>query len=74
MYENNVAVQPNGKVKIKIPVSEDFVAAHTFVYFTDGYAPIGIRPLKDMIWISTSDGNKQNYPGKTKNRPKVFPP
>ena len=41
-----------------------------FVYFTDGYAPIGIRPLKDMIWIITSDGNKQNYPGKTIYIPK----
>lgn len=42
----------------------------SFVYFTDGYAPIGIRPLKDMIWIITSNGNKQNYPGKTIYIPK----
>lgn len=36
----------------------------SFVFFTDGYASIDLRPLKDMIWIITSNGNKQNYPGK----------
>ena len=36
----------------------------SFVYFTDGYAPIDLRPLKDMIWIITSTGKRQDYPGK----------
>lgn len=37
----------------------------SFVYFTDGYADLNCKPLKDMIWIITSDGKRQNYPGKT---------
>lgn len=36
----------------------------SFVYFTDGFASIDVRPLKDMIWIITSSGNRQAYPGK----------
>ena len=36
----------------------------TFVYFTDGYSSIDILPLKNMIWVITSNGNKQKYPGK----------
>lgn len=37
-----------------------------FTLFTDGYASTtGLKPLKEMIWIITSDGNKSNrYPGK----------
>ena len=38
-----------------------------FTLFTDGYASTeGLHPMKEMIWIITSDGNKSNrFPGKT---------
>ena len=38
-----------------------------FVLFTDGYASTqNLHPMKEMIWIITSDGDKSNrYPGKT---------
>lgn len=41
------------------------------VMFTDGYAPINnLNPQGPVIWIITSDGSKQNYPGKTIYIPK----
>lgn len=38
-----------------------------FVFFTDGYAPIDNLnvPNNNMLWIITSNGRKQEYPGKT---------
>lgn len=43
-----------------------------FVYFTDGYASIEDLnvPNNNMLWAITSDGNRQNYPGKTIYIPK----
>ena len=40
---------------------------NTFVLFTDGYASTrGLRPVPNVLWIITSDGNRNNsYPGKT---------
>ena len=37
-----------------------------FVFFTDGYAPIeGLNvPNNDMLWVITSNGQRQDYPGK----------
>lgn len=37
-----------------------------FVYFTDGYAPIEHLnvPNNDMLWVITSNGQRQDYPGK----------
>ena len=44
----------------------------SFVLFTDGVASIkGLKPLKEMIWVITSDGwHDQNYPGKVIKIPK----
>ena len=44
----------------------------SFVLFTDGGASIqGLKPLKEMIWVITSDGwHDQNYPGKVIKIPK----
>ncbi len=38
-----------------------------FVFFTDGYAPIDNLnvPNNNMLWLITSNGRKQEYPGKT---------
>jgi len=36
----------------------------TLVFFTDGYAPIDFKPMKHMLWVITSNGCKQDYPGK----------
>jgi len=35
----------------------------TCVFFTDGYAPLPPRPKKPMMWVITSNGNNQKYPG-----------
>lgn len=41
------------------------------VLFTDGYAPIeDLRPQGPMVWIITSDGARQDYPGKVIYIPK----
>lgn len=40
------------------------------VYFTDGYAPIDFTLNGPSVWIITSDGNHQDYPGKTVYIPK----
>lgn len=43
----------------------------TLVYFTDGCASINKKPNNNnMIWILTSDGYKQKYPGKVIKIPK----
>ena len=35
------------------------------IYFTDGGAPIdGLKSSKPVIWVITSNGERQNYPGK----------
>ena len=35
------------------------------IYFTDGRAPIdGLKSSKPVIWVITSNGERQNYPGK----------
>ena len=40
--------------------------------FTDGYAPIEqLKPQGQVIWIITSDGSRQNYPGKVIYIPKT---
>lgn len=36
----------------------------TLVFFTDGYAPIDFKVVKHMIWVITSNGCQQEYPGK----------
>lgn len=36
----------------------------TLVYFTDGECPINVKPRKNMIWVITSNGYRQEYPGK----------
>ncbi len=39
--------------------------------FTDGYASIDtLKPQGQVIWIITSDGSRQNYPGKVVYIPK----
>lgn len=40
------------------------------IYFTDGYAPLDFKVLKQMIWVITSNGSQQNYPGITIYIPK----
>lgn len=43
----------------------------TLVYFTDGYCTINKKPRNNnMIWILTSDGYDQKYPGKVIKIPK----
>lgn len=36
----------------------------TLVYFTDGECCINTKPKKNMIWVITSNGYRQDYPGK----------
>ena len=43
----------------------------SLIMFTDGYADIDrIKPQGQVIWIITSDGSRQNYPGKVVYIPK----
>lgn len=44
-----------------------------FVFFTDGYAPTDhlVVPNNDMLWVITSDGKEQDYPGKAIFIPKM---
>lgn len=43
----------------------------TLIMFTDGYAPIDhLKPQGPVVWIITSDGARQDYPGKTIYIPK----
>ena len=36
----------------------------TLILFTDGYAPIDVKPRKKMVWVLTSDGeSSKKYPG-----------
>ena len=37
----------------------------SLVYFTDGYAPLPDDNPSGIVWIITSNGAKQEYPGKT---------
>lgn len=40
------------------------------IFFTDGYADVNLNIMGESIWVITSDGCKQDYPGKTLYIPK----
>ena len=42
----------------------------TVIFFTDGYADVDLPIAGESIWVITSDGCKQDYPGKTLYIPK----
>lgn len=43
------------------------------IIFTDGYAPIeDLHPKGNVVWVITSNGARQNYPGKTVYIPKNY--
>lgn len=43
---------------------------NTVIFFTDGYADVNLNIMGESIWVITSDGCRQNYPGKTLYIPK----
>ena len=43
---------------------------NTVIFFTDGYADVNLNIYGESIWVITSDGCHQNYPGKTLYIPK----
>ena len=40
------------------------------IFFTDGYADVNLNIMGECVWVITSDGCKQDYPGKTLYIPK----
>lgn len=43
----------------------------TLVFFTDGYASLtNFKLMKKMIWVISSNGKEDKYPGLTINIPK----
>ena len=42
----------------------------TVIFFTDGYADVDLPIAGESVWVITSDGCKQDYPGKTIYIPK----
>lgn len=42
----------------------------TVIFFTDGYADVDLPIAGESIWVITSDGCRQDYPGKTLYIPK----
>lgn len=40
------------------------------IYFTDGYAPLPNQRPSGVVWVITSNGSQQDYPGKTLYIPK----
>lgn len=43
---------------------------NNIIFFTDGYADIDLKIMGPSIWVITSDGNRQKYPGQTIYIPK----
>lgn len=43
---------------------------NTIIFFTDGYADVNLKIRGESIWVITSDGSHQDYPGKTLYIPK----
>lgn len=43
----------------------------TFVIFTDGYLGLNLPKCKNVIWIISSNGKQDNYPGQTVYIPKI---
>lgn len=42
----------------------------SLIYFTDGYCSLPDKRPSGMVWVITSSGSHQNYPGKTIYIPK----
>ena len=34
------------------------------IIFTDGYLDVNVEPCQQLIWVISSKGQKQKYPGK----------
>lgn len=45
---------------------------NTLIFFTDGYVDLDFNIMGESIWVITSDGCKQDYPGKTLYIPKQY--
>ena len=43
---------------------------NTIIFFTDGYADIDLNIMGQSIWVITSNGKHQKYPGQTLYIPK----
>lgn len=50
--------------------NERFHDFNAIIFFTDGYAEVDYKIAGQAIWVITSDGKRQNYPGKTIYIPK----
>ncbi len=63
------SISGRGGTSFEIPI--DYYNEHrrdyqTMIVFTDGYANIeNLNPQGPVIWVITSEGSRQNYPGKT---------
>lgn len=57
-----------GPIELYNSLRKDY---QSLIMFTDGYASIDtLKPQGQVIWIITSDGSRQNYPGKVVYIPK----
>lgn len=45
---------------------------NTVIFFTDGYADVNLDIKGESIWVITSNGYRQDYPGKTLYIPKQY--
>ena len=50
--------------------NEHFRDFNTIIFFTDGFAKVDYKIIGQVIWVITSNGCKQKYPGKTIYIPK----
>jgi predicted metal-dependent peptidase len=70
-YDGSREIQITGRGGTDFQPAIDYFNAHiqtynTLVFFTDGYAPPPTKPKRPMLWVITSDGERdtKEFPGK----------
>ena len=69
-YSGKWDLQASGRGGTILQPSVDYYNSHrrdysSCVFFTDGYCDVDFKIHGDNMWIITSDGQRQRYPGKT---------
>lgn len=69
-YKNNKKLVVTGRGGTDFYPAWEYYIKHKREYnmlivFTDGYAPTsGLKPIMNVLWVITNDGERKNYPGK----------
>jgi predicted metal-dependent peptidase len=74
-YDGKKIPQIHGRGGTSFNPPVDYYAEHrkeyaSLIYFTDGEAPLPDKNPSGMVWVITSDGYHQDYPGKAIYIPK----